>query len=336
MSGNQRRQNTNFPILGILAGLVFVLAGLSALFHFEFGFSLALVFVFAGTAVVLVALFGFRIRVWDLVLFIVALIILANVVGLNYYQNSRYAISSYSVGSQYVQVPRIDIIATSGLGSIDVRFSTNADLAYQVVFQNSFFGFPFFNFASSTSLTNQTRNGILYLNASSQGSVTITFGVNYIVSVNATTGVGSISFVSPSSPEASVQSVSLETGAGSLDAQINADNVSRISLKTGTGSIDFASNYLDASAPNTPIFINSGAGSINTNIKIANDAAVQIDATSGLGSISQHLTGFTISTSSNSHLVASSGNTETAPRSFLMTLSVGTGSIDISGQMVSR
>ena len=336
MSGNQRRKNANFPVLGILAGLVFILAGLSAMFRFEFGFSLALVFVFAGTAVVLVALFGFRIHVWDLVLFIVALIILANVVGLNYYQNSRYAISSYSVGSQYVQAPRINIIATSGFGGINVRFSSNTDLAYQVLFQNSFFGFPFLNFGTGTTLTNQTRDGILYLNANSQGSITITIGINYIVSVNATTGVGSISFVSPSSPEASVQSVSLETGAGSLDAQINADNVSWISLKTGTGSIEFTSNYLDASGPNTPIFVNSGAGSINTNFKIANNTAVQIDATSGLGSISQHLTGFTIGTSSNSHLVASSGNTETASRSFLMTLSVGTGSINISGQMLSH
>lgn len=321
-------------MLGILAGLVFIIAGLSAMFHLELGFSLALVLVFAGAAVVLVALFGFRIRTWDLALFIVGLIILVNVVGLDYYQNNRYSTSSYSVGSQYVQVPKINIMANSAFGSIDVHFSTNTDLAYQVVFQNSFFGFPFFNYASNSSLTNQTRNDVFYLNASSQGSITITIGINYMVNINATTGVGSINFVSPPGTEANIQSVSLETGAGSVDVQINSANISGISLKTGTGSINFVSNYLDASTSAVPIYINSGAGSANVNMKITNDAAVQIDATSGLGSLTQHLTGFTVSTNSNNHLVASSGNIETAARSFLVTVSVGTGATDISVQLI--
>lgn len=325
----------NFPVFGVLAGLVFIIAGLFAQFHLELGLSLALILVFAGVAVVLVALFRFRIRMWDLVLFIIGLILLANVSGINYYQNSKYSTSSYTVGSEYVHVPTIDLFASSALGSIDVRFSTNSSLAYQVVFQNSFFGFPFFYLGNNSSLTNQTRNGILYLNASAQGSITITIGADYVVSINANSGVGSISVISPPSSESNIQSVSLETGAGSVDAQINGANISSISLKTGTGSVDFVSNYLRAGGSNIPISINSGTGSININVKIASDAAVRVDATSSLGSISQHLTGFTINTDSSNHLVASIGNIETAPRSFLISASVGTGSMNINGELVS-
>lgn len=324
-------------MLGVLSGLVFIIAGLSAIFHLEFRFSLALVLVFAGVTVVLVALFGFRIRTWDLVLFVVGLVILANVIGLNYYQNNRYMISSYSVSSQYVQVPTIDILATSGLGSINIGFSTNADIAYQVVFQNSFFGFPFLNSISNSSLTNQTRNDVFYLNASSQGSITITIGTSYRVDINATTGVGSINIISPPSTKGSnIQSVSLETGTGSVDAQINAANISGISLKTGTGSINFVSDYLTASTRSIPIAINSGTGSVSVNMKIANVTATQIDASSSLGSITQHLTGFTISTSSRNHLVASIGDIESAPSSLHVTVSVGTGSINISAQPIPR
>ena len=322
-------------MLGVLAGIVFIFAGLAAYFHFETGLSLALVFVIAGAAVVLIGVAGLKIRTWDLVLFIIGLIILANVVGFNYYQTTTSGTSSYYVSSSNISTSKIEILANSVLGGVDVHFSNNADFGYQVVFHNAFFGFPFLNFSGGEStVTNQTRDGVLYLNAAAQGSITITLGLKYEVSINATTTVGSIDMDSPAGVETNIKSISLVASTGSVEATFSSGNISGITMKTSTGSVNFESNYLSPSTAHVPISISSSTGSVNINMKIASDAAVGVDATSNLGSVNHHLTGFTISMSSNNHLVASSGSMGTSPKSFQITSSVGTGSINISGELV--
>lgn len=322
----------NFPVLGVLAGLVFIVSGLAAIIHLQFEFLVILVLIAAGAALILTAVFGFRVRIWDLSLFIVGLIVLANVAGMNYYQTGTYRTTSFSVGSAYVNQQKIDVYANSGFGSISILFSSNADLAYQVVFSNAIFRSPFLNFGTNPTLTNETRDGILYLNATSGGSITITIGTKYETSINATTSVGSINMLTAQGPTINVQNISLVSGTGSIEAQIDSTNISQILLETGTGSINFASNYLATTMPRVPIHITSGTGSVNIHLKTASDVAVQINATSTLGSISQHLIGFTLSTNTNNHLVASFGNIRTATKSFYIKTSVGTGSINIAAQ----
>ena len=116
-------------MVAILAGIIFVLAGLSAIFHLEFGFSIALIFIVGGAAVVVVAIAGFRTRGWDIALFIISMIVLASVVSTNYYLPSGNTISTYSATNAQVNASDIDLLASSSLGSINVLFYGNSDLS---------------------------------------------------------------------------------------------------------------------------------------------------------------------------------------------------------------
>ena len=283
-----------------------------------------------------VAIAGFRTRGWDIALFIISMIVLASVVSTNYYLPSGNTISTYSATNAQVNASDIDLLASSSLGSINVRFSGNSDLAYQVVFQSSPFVFPFLNLPSSTiNFTNHTLNGILYLIASSSdASITITIGLGYSLRINATTSTGSITLSRPADGEAYIQSASLVTGTGSINAQIEGRNISGIFLAASTGSVNLASNFLSPTASHVPISISSGTGSIVVNLKMADNVGIGVDATSGLGSISHNLQNFTITKSSNNQLVANAGN-ESSERSFAITADVGTGSISLSCQLVA-
>lgn len=284
----------------------------------------------------LVAIAGFRTRGWDIALFIISMIVFAGVVSTNYFLPSGTTISTYSATTAQVNASDIDLLASSSLGSINVGFSRNSDLAYQVVFQSSPFVFPFLNLPASTiNLTNNTLNGILYLNASSSdASITITIGSGYSLRINATTSTGSITLTRPAAGEANIQSASLVTGTGSISAQMEGQNISGISLAASTGSVNLDSNFLSPITSNVPISISSGTGSIVVNLKIAGNVGIGVDATSGLGSISYHLQNFTITKSSNNRLMANAGNAS-SERSFAITADVGTGSISLSCQLVS-
>lgn len=336
LTGNQSRYRT-FPILSLLSGIVFVLAGLAAYFHFETNFSIALIFIIAGAAVVLIGVTGFRTHGWEIAIFVISLIVLGGVVSTNYFQTNTRSVYTYSVASLPDNISGINIMATTGVGSINIGYSTNSDLAYQVTFEDTVFGLPFTNLVTSNfTLTNQTTNNILYLNATSSSSkIVITLGMKYITNIEAITGTGSIDLTTPSSGETNLQSVSLDTSTGSVNAKIVARNISGISLKSSTGSINFASDYLSPSSTHVPISISSSVGSVEISMKTANTAAVGINATNSLGSITQHLSGFTILTSTNNHLVASAGNINSAEKSFLVTIDSGLGSININGELVS-
>lgn len=336
MSSNQSRYRT-FPILSVLAGLVFVLAGLSAYFHFETNFSVALIFIVAGAAIVLVGLTGFRTHGWEIAIFVISLVVLGGVVSTNYFQTTTRSVYNYSVAELPANISGIDVLATAGVGSINVQFSTNSDLAYQVIFENTAFGLPFTNLVPSNfSLSNQTKNNVLYLNASSSSSaIVITLGMKYALNIEAITGTGSVDFTTPTSGEVNLQNILLETSTGSVNAKIEARNISGLSLKSSTGSINFQSDYLSPSSSHVPITAISSVGSVNINFKTATNTAVGINATNNLGSISQHLSGYTILESTSNRLIASAGNFNSAPNSFAVTINSGLGSINIAAELVT-
>ncbi|HZW58438.1 MAG TPA: hypothetical protein VFF30_19275 [Nitrososphaerales archaeon] len=338
-SSAQQSSRRSSPVLGVLAGIVFIIAGLAAFLHLEIGLSIAIVLIIAGAGVVLVGVAGFRTRGWDIALFVISLIVLASIVSTNYYTPSTTnAVYTYSATRAQVSASKIDLFASAGLGSVDVGFS-NSDQAYQVTFgSGAFFGFPFFGPpANDFKLTNQTRNGVLFLNAtSSTTSITITLSTSYVANITATTSTGSVSLSRPGGGAAvKIQSVSLTSGTGSVSATLDGKNISGISLKSSTGSVNLNSNYLSPASARVPISISSSTGSVDVNIKIANNAAVAINASSNTGSVSQHLPGFTITQSTNNRLQASAGDVATAPKSFLISMSVSLGSINVNGELVS-
>ena len=153
---------SSFPILRLFAGLVFVAAGLLFYFQVNLGFSFALLFIAAGAAVVLFGLLGHRARAGDIALFIISLIVLAGVA--SSYNFATGAEHTYSATKTQVVTSHIAIDATTSFGSITLRFSNNADLAYQVVFGRTIafpFSIPLVN--QSTSFSNFTRGGVFFL-----------------------------------------------------------------------------------------------------------------------------------------------------------------------------
>jgi len=67
---------TRFPVLRVLGGILFVLAGAAYYFGITVAFSAPLVFIVAGAAVVLLALIGHRARGGDVAIFVIGLLVL--------------------------------------------------------------------------------------------------------------------------------------------------------------------------------------------------------------------------------------------------------------------
>ena len=324
----------DFPILRLVAGLVVVLAGLLVYFKVNLGLSFAVVFVLAGIAVVVIGLLGHRARAPDIALLIIGLVVFAGVA--SSYNYSTTSAHSYSATRSEVPTSIIMINATTHFGGITIKFSGNADLGYEVTFAKTTYTFPFFiplfgN--SSTSFTNVTSHSALILNAySSTADITVTVGPGYLVDINASAGTGSVN-VNSSSPAQKFGQISLSIGTGSISAHIDPANISNLNMQDGTGSISLVSNYFSPTGPHVPVTLSTGTGSLNFNVAFLKTAGVNLSASNGFGSISKNLTGFEILQSSNNELKATVGN-QSGP-SFDVSLSVGTGSMNVDASLVS-
>jgi hypothetical protein len=324
----------SFPVFRVAAGSVFVLAGAFAYYGVTFEASLALVLVIAGAAILIAVFAGHRSHPGDVAIFVIALLALAAVgSGLNFQAGTGTVVASYSATSSQVATNQVMLFAKTNTGSISIDLSPNASLGYQVIFRHST-GFPFFPFGPSTyTLTNNTRSGVFFLNASADYmSIEVTLGEKYFTNITASTGTGSVDLAA--GQNVSFGDVSIDSGTGSVSANITAKSISKLYMNTGTGSVDFTSNYLGPSGAKVPITLSTGTGSVTFKANIPTSTAVSLNASTGLGSITHNLSGFTVSQSSSNKLVASAGDTSTAADSFLISVSTGTGSVEVTAQFV--
>lgn len=319
------------PIFRVAAGLLFIFAGLLAYYGIIFETSIALILVIVGVAIVVAVFAGHRARPGDLAVFVIALLVLAAVgAGLNFQSFSGPIAASYSAGSSNIPGNRIFLTAKSNTGSISIDFTSNSSVGYEITFRRFFLGFQFVPGVNNFSLTNATRNGDFFLNASSNYmSIQITLGQQYFTDISASTGTGSIDLKSDQG--VSFGNLSLDVGTGSISGNVQANSISSLYLSTGTGSLDFESNSFNPAGPKVPVTASTGTGSLTFKATIPSSVGVSINASTGFGSISHSLSGFTLTQSTSGMLKAYSGNVS-AGDSFLVSLSTGTGSASITIQ----
>jgi len=324
----------------MIGGVLFILAGMFAYVRVDSAYAIVVVLIVAGIIAILVGLTGLRTQGWEIAVFAIGVIVFAAVLGSNYYYgqaNSEVA-QTYTATSGEINASSIVVSAESSLGSIDIGFSSNSDMGYQVTFRIPSFIFPFFNVESGTPrLTNFTSGRVLYLNASSSAaSISITIGERYAAIIHATTSTGSIDLKTPAGSVGNIRNISLSADTGSVRASVDGGNVSSIKLSTNTGSVNLQSNFLSPAGKHIPILVSSNTGSADVNISVANNVAVGINGSTAFGSILHDLPGFSVSENSNGRLVASAGNLSGAQRSFLVGASVNTGSLSIDCFLVSQ
>ncbi len=324
------------PMLRILGGLLVVIAGLAYYFGVTIAAPVSLFFIAAGLAVILLAAFGRRARPGDVAIFVIGLIVLGAVVssGLGAPRTSEEI--SKTVTRAQILSQRIEIVASTDVGSINISYSNRGDLGYQVNFTRSAFFFPtlFPGVSPLASLTNETKEGTLVLNATSRSyDVSIAVGTGYLLNVTATTGTGSID-VRTFSGEA-LGTVSLQSGTGSITANLTSRSIGPVTLQEGTGSITLSSSHLAPSGQRVPITLSTGTGSINFKVNFPTGTAASVDASSGMGSVNHNLQGFSVSPeSSTSKLIATAGDVNAVGKSFVIQASTGLGSVTLESQFV--
>jgi len=312
-----------------------VLAGLAYYLGITFAFSGALIFVAAGVAVVLLALFGHRARGGDIAIFIIGLLVLGAFVTPGIGPGTAMSQSiTHTVEKTSLSTTEINLVAKDDVGNVNVFYTTRGDLAFQVNFTRSSFPFGFFAGLPSTSLTNETIGGVFTLNATAHSyDTSVAIGRGYLLNITANTGTGNVDVKGRSSER--LGTVSLQTGTGNVDGNLTSQSVGGISIQAGTGSADLFSSHLAARGAGLPITIMTGTGSVDLEMKLVGGTAVSIDASAGLGSVSHNLQGFVVSSqSSRAHLVATAGDVDTAPTSFVVQASTGTGSVTVDAQFL--
>jgi hypothetical protein len=318
----------SFPLLRALAGIVFLLAGLFVYYRIPVG-PLGLALVIAGVVVIAIPLLGHRPQGGDVALFIIALIVLAASTGAYSYRGMRVAV--FSAPATAFHVNRVDLSASTNLGSIAIESSTNSDLAYSVTFTTSPV-FGLFPFATNYTLTNETRGGVLFLNASSSAaSISVTLGPSYVANINASANTGSVDL--SWAENVTLGDVSLSSNTGSVDANLVTSGIRSLSMTTNTGSVDLRSSYLAPGAARVPLTLSTNTGSVSLNVRIPSTSAMTIDASTSIGSVSHGLQGFTVSQSStNNRLSATYGEMSMAADSFVVSASTSTGSVSLKVQ----
>ncbi len=321
----------NFPVLRVVSGVVFVLAGLVAYFRINIGV-LGLIFIVAGGGIIALTLLGHKAQGGDVALFIISVLVLA-VAGTNFVPIGTSQVN-YSGQRSAISVNRIDVSASTSIGSVELLFSTNSSLGYEVSFiRTSFLGFfPFAGY--NYTFNDRTSNGVLHLNASAAAAdIRITIGVGYLTNIDLSSATGSVSLSAPYNQ--SFGAVSLSSNTGSVDANMVARNISSLSMNTNTGSVDLTTAYFSASGPRIPVRLSANTGSVSISMRIPASNALALNATTSLGSISHNLPGFTLTQSTNRLLLASTGNVETASNSFVVSASTDTGSVSVQIQKIS-
>jgi hypothetical protein len=319
----------NFPLLRLLAGIVFLLAALFAYYHVPLG-ALGIVLVVAGIVVIAIPLAGHRPQGGDVALFVIALIVMAASASVTSFEGMNYVgtrVSVYSVSAGSLHATAVDLSVSANLGSISIQSSTNSDLGYKVVFTTtSVFGL--FPFAYNYSLTNETIGGTLFLNATSRAAaISITLGPEYFQNIVATSNTGSVDLQWTTNK--TLGSVTLSSNTGSVDANVATSGIRELSLSTNTGSVSLSSNYFVPAATRVPVTLSTDTGSVSFDVSIPVASAMSIQASNSVGSISHDLAGFTISQSSNNQLFAMYGNVDVV-NSFVVIASGSTGSISLS------
>ena len=323
-----------FSPLRLIAGFVFVLAGLFAYYGFRTVFALPIVLIVAGGALVLVVLTGRRPGGEDIALLVIALLAFGLVVSGPSFTGPRETIT-YSASRSQVNVNQVVLNTDASFGSVTILFSDNESLAYRVEISRSTMASFFQGDVSNFSFSNQTRDGTLLLNMSStDAEILVTLGPHYTTSLDASTGTGSITLTAPRTER--VDKIVLTTGTGSINAEINAQGVKVLTLSAGTGSVHLKSDYLAAAGAETPFTVSTGTGSVNIDMKIPRSTTATLTATTDLGTVSHSLQGFTIAHSSNNRVDATTEDTVKPENSFRIRISTGTGSIDLKAARLTQ
>lgn len=319
------KRSMSFPILRVVGGLLLVLAGIVAYSGVMVGPSAVLVLVLGGAVVLVVAVFGYRPRPWDVAIFIVGILVLGGVSA--GYSNGPQTVT-YSATRAQVQSSAISVTVASGTGSVSVGFTDRTDLAYQISFTNSLWFTPQGGKGVDT-VTNSTTNGIFNLNVGTTwSSVSVLVGRGYAIDVKITAGTGSVSLVARGT--SALRNVSLYSSTGSVSAVLDSPAIENLVLRADTGSVSLASGHLGAAGSHVPITLSASTGSVSMRVSLESQDAVSLTANTGLGSISQSLSGFTISQNSRTSLAASAGDIGSAPKSFVITATANLGSVDLT------
>ena len=323
-----------FSPLRLIAGAIFVLAGLFVYYGFRTVFAIPIVLIVAGGALVLVVLTRHRPGGGDIALLVVALIIFSLAASGPSLTAPRET-ATFSASRSQVNVNQVALKADAGFGGVRILFSDNESLAYRVELSRST-AFPFFRGSEpGFSFNNQTKGDTLLLNISStDAEIDVILGPHYTTSIDASTGTGSISLTAPRTEH--IETIVLKTGTGSINAEINAQGIKVLTLNAGTGSIDLKSNYLAAAGAEAPFTASTGTGSVNIDMKISSSTSATLTATTNLGTVSHNLQGFTIAHSSNNRVDATTQDTVKQENSFRIRISTGTGSIDLKAARLAQ
>lgn len=319
------KREGRFPVLRLLGGALLVLAGVFAYFGVGFGSWGVLVFVAGGGVALAAVLLGHRFRPADMAIFVVGVLALAAVTA---WYPTGISMTSYSATRDQVPSPEISLAVSSSGGSVSIAYTHDAGVAYEVNFTRQ----PWltsFEPPGGDSVTNSTEGGAFTLTVDSTWSaVSITVGSGYVLSVDATTGTGSISMSVPSGE--TLGNVSLASSTGSVSADIGSATVESLRMQASTGSVSLAANGLRAAGPSTVVSLSTSTGSVSATLSLPPEDAVSLTASTSMGSISHTLHGFVVTHETASSLQATAGDVSMAAESFAVSATASLGSVDLN------
>ena len=333
----QSERHNRFPILRLIGGLCFVLAGIAYYLGVTVSSSVAIVFVGAGVVVIYLGYAGHHANAGDVAIFMIGVLVLGATLSPGVGAPARgIPVATYTGASSALTAHAVMLLASTDVGNVDVAYSTKSGLGYQVNFTRTT-TFPFWSLSGRqplASLTNETVGGTFVLNATARGyDVSVLVGTGYLLSVNATTGTGNVKV--RTSDSQSLGNVRLQSGLGNVDANLTCATLAGAYLQTGTGNVVLSSSHVAPSGRKVSVGLQTGTGGADLNVWMPSGTAASVTASTGLGSVSHDLPGFSVSPQSTAtSLTATAGDVETASASFVFALQTGTGSVDAQAQFL--
>ncbi len=305
-------------------GILFIIAGVLAYYEVTYRHTLIIATVLGGGVLIVLGLIRRPPSVKAAFVFALGVAVFgilgSDIVGapLETVETYRVTVDQYSTDAVYLE-------AFATAGNIQLSFSEDDNILYEINFTKTFWSWPFWEEVKA-GLTNTTRNGLLYLNATADaGNIEILLGSNMRHDISLKTISGNVRFEAP--PTSEIGAIYLRATSGNIRAVIkDSTHLRGLEARATTGNVKLELD-IPTLEEDGSILATTSTGNIRLELGIGDDLGCNLTAETKTGDIDVYAEDFTVLEANGRH----HGQTANYPQASVkltVTLETTTGNID--------
>ncbi len=305
-------------------GLLLILAGILAYYEMTYRHTLIIATILGGGALIALGLARRTPSAKAAFVFVLSIAVFG-ILGSGIVGAPMETVETYTVTVDQYPTDAINLEAVATTGNIHLSFTEDENILYRVNFTKTFWSWPFWE-EPKAELTNTTRDGQLYLNATANtANIDILLGPNMRHDINIRTTTGNVRLEAPSTTE--IRVAYLKATTGNVHAVLTGSVHFRgLEARATTGNVKVEID-IPALEEDSSILAKATTGNVRLNLGIGGDLGCDLTASTTMGDIDVEAEGFTV-LDANGKYHGQTANYGQASVKLTVTLESTTGNID--------